>query len=135
MSRQYWRGDHTRHRLHYHLVWIPKYRKRILRGKIAERVKELLYECCRVNRWWIHKINVQIDHVHILIQVKPDKSVSEIVQIMKGGSSRVLRKEFPEIEEFLWGDSFWADGYFAETVGKVEEAVIRKYIDNQQNKT
>jgi len=75
---------------------------------------------------------VQTDHVHILIQIKPSESVAEVVHILKGGTSRVIRKEFPELEEFLWGDSFWADGYFAESVGKVDEEVIRKYIKTQK---
>jgi putative transposase len=70
--------------------------------------------------------------VHILIQIKPSESVAEVVHILKGGTSRVIRKEFPELEEFLWGDSFWADGYFAESVGKVDEEVIRKYIKTQK---
>jgi len=51
---------------------------------------------------------------------------------IKGGSSRVIRKEFPELEEFLWGDSFWSDGYFAESVGKVNESTIKNYIQNQR---
>ena len=75
---------------------------------------------------------MQTDHVHILIQIKPSESVAEVVHILKGGTSRVIRKEFPELEEFLWGDSFWADGYFAESVGKVDEEVIRKYIKIQK---
>jgi putative transposase len=66
------------------------------------------------------------------MQIKPSESVAEVVQILKGGTSRVIRKEFPEMEEFLWGDSFWADGYFAESVGKVDEEVIRKYIKTQK---
>ena len=69
--------------------------------------------------------------MHIVIQTNPRESVSEVVQILKGGTSRVIRKEFPELEEFLWGDSFWADGYFAETVGKVDEEVVKRYIRNQ----
>ena len=68
------------------------------------------------------------DHIHVMIQSNPRNSVSEIVQILKGGTSRIIRKEFPELEEFLWGDSLWADGYFAESVGKVDEEIIRKYI-------
>lgn len=59
-----------------------------------------------MNRWWISKLNVQIDHVHILMQIKPNESVAEVVQVLKGGTSRVIRKEFPEREEFLWGGSF-----------------------------
>jgi len=71
--------------------------------------------------------------VHVMIQVKPSDSIADVVQILKGGTSRVIRKEFPELEEFLWGDSFWADGYFAESVGKVDEEVVRKYIQKQQS--
>jgi putative transposase len=129
---RYWTGSHTKHRLQIHLVWIPKYRKRVLRGKIVSRLKKLLYDACKLNQWWISEINVQTDHVHILMQIKPSESVAEVVQILKGGTSRVIRKEFPELEEFLWGDSFWADGYFAESVGKVDEEVIRKYIKTQK---
>ena len=77
------------------------------------------------------EISIQEDHEHIVIQTNPRESVSEVVQILKGGTSRVIRKEFPELEEFLWGDSFWADGYFAETVGKVDEEVVKRYIRNQ----
>ena len=129
---RYRTGSHTKHRLQYHLVWIPKYRKRVLRGKIAVRLKKLLYEACKVNRWWIGEISIQEDHIHMIIQVNPQDSVSEVAHILKGGTSRVIRKEFPELEEFLWGDSFWADGYFAETIGSVEEETIRKYIRDQQ---
>ncbi len=72
-----------------------------------------------------------MDHVHAVIQIKPSDSIAEVVKILKGGTSRVIRKEFPELEEFLWGDSFWADGYFAETIGQVNEEIVRKYIRNQ----
>jgi putative transposase len=125
---RYVTGAHTKHRLQYHLVWIPKYRKRVLRGKIAIRLRGLLYEACRVNRWWISEMSIQEDHIHLVVQIPPQYSVSEVVQIFKGGTSRVLRKEYPELEEFLWGESFWADGYFAETVGQVDEEVVKKYI-------
>ena len=127
----YWTGAHTKHRLQYHLVWVPKYRKRVLKGKIVERVTELFEQCAEMNRWKIEELNVQIDHVHILVQTRPDVSVGKVVQMFKGGSSRVIRSEFPELEEFLWGDSFWADGYFAESVGRCNEEVIRKYIRKQ----
>ena len=128
----YWSGAHTKHRLLYHLVWIPKYRKRILKGNIAKRAKELFRQACEVNEWSLKELNVMDDHVHMLIQIRPRESVSRVVQLLKGGSSRVLRTEIPELEEFLWGDSFWADGYFAETVGKTNEEVIRKYIREQR---
>ena len=128
---KYWTGGHTKHRLLYHLVWIPKYRKRILRGLVAKRIEELFYQCADVNRWEIEELNIQVDHVHMLIQVKPTMQLSKIVQLFKGGSSKKIREEFPELEEFLWGDSFWADGYFAETFGKYNETIIREYVKNQ----
>jgi putative transposase len=73
-------------------------------------------------------MSIQEDHIHLVVQLPPQYSVAEVVQIFKGGTSRVLRKEYPELKEFLWGDSFWADGYFAETIGQVNEEIVKKYI-------
>lgn len=70
--------------------------------------------------------------MHIVMQTNPKDSVAEVVQRLKGGTTRVIRKEFPELEEFLWGDSFWADGYFGETVGNVDEEVVKRYIREQR---
>jgi putative transposase len=128
---KYWHGAHTTHRLMYHLVWVPKYRKRLLQGQVAERLKELLQECADMNRWQIEELNIQKDHIHILVQMRPEVSVSKMVQLFKGSSSKVIREEFPDLKEFLWGKSFWADGYFAETSGQVSEVRIREYIRNQ----
>jgi len=132
MPNKYWTGTHTKHRIQYHLVWIPKYRKRVLRGKIAIRLKRLLYEACEMNGWWIRELSIQEDHVHVIIQINPRNSVGEVAQVLKGGTSRVIRKEYPELEEFLWGDSFWADGYFAETIGQIDEEVVKRYIRDQR---
>lgn len=115
----------------YHLVWIPKYRKRVLKGKLATRLAELLHECADMNRWKIEELNIQVDHVHLMVQMRPETSVSRMVQKFKGSSSRTIREEFPELKEFLWGESFWADGYFAETCGQINEEAIRQYIRNQ----
>lgn len=87
-----------------------------------------------MNDWEIHRLEILPDHVHMLLQTNPRDSLDHVLQIPKGGSSRVIRQEFPELEEFLWGDSFWADGYFAETVGRTTETAIRRYLENQQNK-
>jgi len=124
-------GAHTTHRLTYHLVWIPKYRKRVLRGPLARRLYELLRQCAEMNQWTIEELNVQVDHVHLLIQLPPKQAVAHAMQLMKGGTSKVIRQEYPELEEFLWGDSLWADGYFAESVGQVTESRIKAYIQNQ----
>ena len=131
---KYWSGAHTKHRMLYHIVWIPKYRKRVLEGKIAIRIKELLEECSDVNGWRIDELNIQRDHVHMLVQLRPSLCVSTVVQLFKGKSSYIIRKEFPKLKEFYWGkpkDSFWSDGFFVETVGQVSEAKIKEYIQNQ----
>ena len=132
-ASKYWTGAHTKHRMLYHIVWIPKYRKRVLQGEIAKRIKEMLTECAEVNRWKIDELNVQKDHVHMLVQLRPDMSISSVVQRFKGKSSYLIRKEFPELEEFYWGraDSFWGDGFFVETVGQIDETKIKEYIQNQ----
>lgn len=78
-------------------------------------------------------MNIMKDHVHLLIQLKPNESVSSVVQTLKGGTSKKIREEFEdELVEFLWGDSLWCDGYFAETIGQLDEATIRTYIKEQQ---
>lgn len=132
MKIEYKTGASTKHRLLTHIVFCPKYHRRVLRGKVAIRLYELFRECCQMNDWTAHEINIQKTHVHLLIQINPRNSVSHVMQYIKGGSSRVIRKEFPELQEFLWGDSFWSDGYFAENVGKINESVIKNYIKNQR---
>jgi putative transposase len=70
-----------------------------------------------MNRWQISEMSLQTDHIHLIMQIKPSDSISGVVQILKGGISRVLRRELPELEEFLWGDSFWADGHYRALFG------------------
>ncbi len=103
-------------------------------GDIARRLNDLFIQACEMNEWEIHELNIQKDHVHMLLQINPRESLSSVMQILKGGSSFVIRREFPDLEEFLWGDSFWADGFFAESVGTKNEKVIREYIKNQDKK-
>lgn len=85
-----------------------------------------------MNNWEIHELGIDNDHIHILIQINPKESVSKVVNLLKGGSSKVIREEHPELEEFLWGDSFWCDGYFAESVGTKNESLLKKYINNHK---
>lgn len=117
--------------IQYHFVWIPKYRKRVLTGKVKDRIEQLFHECAEMNQFEIMELSIQPDHIHILLSAKPRYSPSQIVQFVKGGSSYQIRREFPELQEFLWGDSFWADGYFVSTRSVVSESVIRNYIKNQ----
>lgn len=132
-GKRYYHGVHSRYRLQYHLVWIPKYRKRVLIGEVATSVRKLFYECAQMNDWWIVRLAVMPDHVHMLIELPPTVTVASAVKTFKGGSSRALRQANPELDEWLWGDSFWAVGYFAESVGRVTESAIKLYIENQKD--
>lgn len=127
----FWRGGHTMHRCMYHIVFVPKYRRRVLQRELVRRLTHLFYECCKTNRWYIHELAIMPDHVHMLLQLPPRMPIPTAIQYLKGGSSKIIRKEFPELEEFLWGDSLWADGYFAETVGRASEHIMREYIRSQ----
>ncbi len=127
-------GAHTKHRLLFHIVFVPKYRRRVLQHDLATRLAKLFWQGCQMNDWGVEKLEILPDHVHLLLQLNPVDSVANVLQILKGGSSRVIREEFPELEEFLWGDSLWGDGYFVETIGRTTETAIRRYLDNQQNK-
>jgi putative transposase len=80
--------------------------KKILKGAMKSRLEELFRQCTEINGRTIKELNIQENHVHMLVGLKPSISVSKKVQYLKGVSSRVIRKEYPELEEFLWGDSF-----------------------------
>lgn len=103
-----------------------------MRGELARRLVELFQQAAEVNQWGLYECQALPDHVHLFLQFSPSESVAEVVQKFKGGSSFTPRKEFAELEEFLWGDQSWSDGYFAETTGRTDERVIRRYIQNQR---
>lgn len=128
VGKKYSLGAHTTHLLRYHLVWAPKYRKPILIGRVAARLREIFNETAFANRWVIKEMNVQCDHVHMMIELVPAVSVARAVQLLKGTSSFRLRGEFPGLKGV---GSFWATGYFAESVGSVEAEVIQRYIRAQ----
>jgi putative transposase len=131
MALKYWNGAHTKHRLMYHVVWLPKYRKKVLQTNVKRRLKTLFYEATKLNQWWIEELKIKDDHVHMLIQIHPNEKISNVIRILKGGSSKIIRKEFPELEAFLWGDNFWAKGYFVETVGSLDYSKVKSYIKKQ----
>ena len=81
-----------------------------------------------MNGWWVEELKILPDHVHILIQIHPDETLSSVVKILKGGTSRLIKKDFPDLDEFVWGDKFWARGYFAESVGATTIRDVKNYI-------
>lgn len=123
------RTAHAVYDTKYHLVWAPKYRKKILRGDLQQRVKELFQEIAEPYDIEINEMEVDVEHVHILCSFPPRYSISQVVGRLKSLSGRAVFREFPEIKRQLWGGEFWEDGYFARTVGdEVSAEIVRKYI-------
>ena len=115
----------------YHFVWITTYRYRVLKGEVALRVRELLRQGCESNNIRILKGSVGVDHVHMLLSCPATMSPSEIMQNLKGRTSRILQEEFPMLRKKYWGQHMWARGYFCGTVGEVDKETIERYIENQ----
>ena len=127
----YRKSSHTTYDIKYHLVWITKYRKRVLTGEVAKRVRELIREICRGHEVDILKGHVSGDHVHIFVSVPPHISVSQLMQSIKGKSSRKMVAEFKTLSRQFWGRHMWARGYFAASSGNVTDEVITQYIELQ----
>ena len=121
--------------IQYHIVWCVKYRHKILTLKIENRLVELLYQIARENDFQIVECNTDKDHIHILVNCKPQHYIPDIIQKMKGTTSRILMKENKEeLNKKLWGGHLWNPSYFVATVSENTEEQIRKYIKNQQRK-
>ena len=129
---EYRHAGHAVTDLKYHMVWITKYRYQVLRGDVAGRARELIRQICAAREVTIIRGAVSPDHIHMLVAAPPQISPSKLVQFIKGRSSRLLQQEFPALRKRYWGQHLWARGYFCASVGAVDEATIRAYIENQQ---
>ena len=130
--RHYRYGAHTKTDLKVHLVWIPKYRKRVLIGEVAVRARDILRQVAMEHELEIITGKVSADHVHMFISYRPNQDISKIVQWLKGISSRVLLQEFPHLRKKFWGRHFWARGYLAVSSGTITDEMIQKYIEEQE---
>jgi putative transposase len=129
--KNYRKGSHRVYDLKYHIIWCPKYRYRVLEGEVANRTRELIREICQSNYVKIVKGHVRPDHVHILVSLPASISVSKFMHYVKGKSSRRLLSEFAHLRKKYWGQHLWARGYFAVTVGDLNEKEVSEYIENQ----
>ena len=130
--RHYRLGAHTKSDLKVHLVWIPKYRKAVLTGEVALRVRDLIRQIAAEHELEVISGKVARDHVHVLVSYRPTQDVSQIMQWLKGISSRVLLQEFPLLRKKFWGRHLWARGYLAVSSGTITDEMIKEYIDEQE---
>lgn len=115
----------------YHVVWCPKYRRKVLTGEIEARLKELIVETAKGTNADVIEMEVMPDHVHLLIEVDPQCGINKAVRHIKGVSSHALRSEFPSLKSRL--PTLWTNSYFVSTVGGAPLSAIKQYIENQKN--
>lgn len=115
----------------YHVVFCPKYRRKVLVEGIAERLKQLITEVCQEHQAEILQLEVMSDHVHVLVECDPQFGIHRLVRLMKGRSSRFLRQEFPVLKRKL--PTLWTNSYFVSTLGGAPLSIIKQYIEHQKH--
>ena len=115
-----------------HLIFVTKYRYKVLRGSVQKRCRELLRQDCERMEIRILKGVVSKDHVHIHIEYPPKYSISMIVKQLKGRSSRILQKEFTHLKDRYWAQRFWGRGYGAFSTGNITEELVQQYIEQHR---
>ena len=116
----------------YHLIWCPKYRRKVLVGKVAKELQELLKSKATELDARIENMEIMPDHVHLFIKTKPTAAPHWIVQQLKGYTSHQLRKKYPELKSRL--PSLWTRSYYCESVGHISEDTIKRYIEEQKGR-
>lgn len=132
MDSRYSQNAGAVYSLKYHIVWCPKYRRPVLVEGVADRLRDLLAERATELGMTIHALEVMPDHVHLFVGGDPTRCVAEIVNRLKGHTSRVLRQEFPSLRSRL--PTLWSRSYYAGSVGHVSAATIERYIAEQVGK-
>ncbi|MHB1665592.1 MAG: IS200/IS605 family transposase [bacterium] len=114
----------------YHVVWCPKYRRKILTDDIEKRLKEIMFEKCKQLKSEIIELEIMPDHVHLLVEVDPQFGIHKLIKNLKGYSSHILRNEFKILKTKL--PTLWTNSYFVSTVGGAPLSIIKQYIENQK---
>ena len=126
--RSYRKSTHTVHDLKVHLVWVTKYRYKVLTKPVGVRIRDIIRQTCEVNDIEIIQGRVSKNHIHLYVSYPPKLSVSEIVRRLKGRSSKKIREEFPQLGKKYRGKHFWGIGYAAFSSGHVTDEMIREYL-------
>ena len=117
----------------YHVVWCPRYRKKILIDKIATRISAMIDAICTENDWPVITKEIQSDHIHLFLTIPPALAVATAIKILKGTTARKLFVEFPQLKEELWGGHLWSPSYYVGTAGNVSAETIRRYIERTEH--
>jgi len=131
VERKFKHNNNVTYSCHYHVVWCPKYRRKVLLNGVDKRLKDILREVATERQAEIIEMEVMPDHVHLLVEVDPQFGIHRLVRYMKGRSSHHLRREFPWLRSRL--PTLWTNSYFVATVGGAPLAILKQYIANQKN--
>ena len=115
----------------YHVVWCPKYRRKVLVDAIAPRLEQIIREVAAEHQAEVMSMEVMPDHVHLLVECDPQFGIHRLVRLIKGRSSRLLRQEFPVLRRKL--PTLWTSSYFVSTVGGAPLSIVKQYIENQKH--
>lgn len=129
-EKRYTYNSHCVFNISYHIIWCPKYRRKVLVNGVDERLKELLKEKSAQIGITIEKMEVMPDHVHLFVKAVPTLAIHFIVNQLKGYTSYTLRKEFPILKSRL--PTLWTRSYYCETIGHISEKTIIRYIEDQK---
>ena len=121
-------ASHSVYHHRYHIVWITKYRHKVLTRAMKERIREITRQICAQMGVRIIEGVLSADHVHLFVEIPPKHSVSDFMRRVKGCTSRRIQQEFPHLKRRFWGRRFWARGYFSTTSGNVTNDMIKNYI-------
>ena len=130
MSRRYASNAAASHRLSYTIVWCPKYRRPVLTEPYAARLETILRETAESHGWRVLSLTIMPEQVHIHVETGPTYSITEIVNLLKGRSSRTLREEYPALKSRL--PTLWTRSYFAATTGTTSQAEIERFVEAQK---
>ncbi|MDK2809970.1 MAG: REP-associated tyrosine transposase [Petroclostridium sp.] len=125
-------NNHSVFLLYYHLVLVTKYRRKVINDAISNRLKEMFVQIQKNYNITLQEWNHDKDHVHILFKAHPNTELSKFINAYKSASSRIIKKEFPEIKQQLWKEYFWSRSFCLLTTGGAPIEVIKKYIENQR---
>ena len=129
---KYKKLSHVVYKCENHIVWVPKYRFRILEGEIKRLLEEDIKLLCEWKKCEIQEMSVRKDHIHLVLSIPPKVSVSQLMGILKGKLAIKLFKSYPKMKKKpYWGNHFWARGYFVSTV-EIDEDVIKRYVKYQE---
>ena len=126
--------SHTRWKCQYHIVFIPKYRKKVMYGQVKADMREIIKVLCKYKKAEIIEGAICSDHVHLCVSIPPKLCISDFMGYLKGKSALMIHDKHPEMAN-KWNREFWARGYYVATVGNITEEAIKRYIQEQQEES